>query len=154
MFRDNTDFYGNPINKDEEGQVYSVLADGSTKSYVNQPDPTMPSAQGRQRYEQRIAEMQPEQVAGSQISPQASGAMQAGSTLAQGGSGLDAAGAGLMASGNPKAMAAGPALQTISGINKSKQQREQNRYLVEVQRVKARQDAIDRLASIGQNLRA
>ena len=83
-----------------------------------------------------------------------SGAMAAGSAMAQGGSGLDATSAALMASGNPYAMAGGLALQTISAVNKSKQQREQNRYLAEVQRVKARQDAIDRMATIGQNLRA
>jgi hypothetical protein len=158
MFRDNTDFYGNPIKRDENDQIYSVLADGS-KNYTNQPDPTMPNAQGRKMYEQKVAEMQPEQVVGEssgsgKSSSAGSAAMAAGSSLAQGGSGVDAASAGLMASGNPYAMAGGLALQTISAINKSKQQREQNRYLAEVQRVKARQDAIDKMASIGQNLRA
>lgn len=81
-------------------------------------------------------------------------ALAAGQTASQGGNILDTAGMGLMMSKNPKAMAAGLALQTISGINKSAQQREQNRYLAELQRVKARQDAIDKMAQIGQGLRA
>lgn len=75
-------------------------------------------------------------------------------TAIQGGSPLDIATSAGMASGNPYAVGAALGLGTISAINKSKQQREQNRYLAELQRVKARQDAIDRLASIGQNLRA
>lgn len=102
------------------------------------------------------APAQPEAVAGAK--PESSGASQgvmaAGQTAAQGGNAMDTVSSGLMMSGNPKAMAAGLALQTVNQVNKAKQQREQNRYLAEVQRVKARQDAIDRLAQIGQNLRA
>lgn len=74
--------------------------------------------------------------------------------LAQGGNAMDAGSAALMASGNPYAIGAGLGLTTISTINKNRQQQDQNRYLAEVQRVKARQDAIDRLAQIGQNLKA
>ena len=155
-----TDFYGNPILQDETG-VYSVLSDG-VKDYTNKPDPTMPSTQGRKMYEQKIAEMQqePEKIAGAKSdsskasSGVSSGAMGAGQTLVQGGNVLDATSSGLMMSGNPKAMAAGLALQTLNQVSKQKQQNEQNKYVAEVQRVKARQDAIDRLASIGQNLKA
>lgn len=102
------------------------------------------------------APAQPEPIAGAkpESSGTAQGAMAAGQTAAQGGNALDTVSSGLMMSGNTKAMAAGLALQTVNQVNKQKQEREQNRYLAEVQRVKARQDAIDRLASIGQNLRA
>jgi hypothetical protein len=88
-------------------------------------------------------------------SPNYSGSgMAAANTMSQGGDPMDVASSAAMASGNPYAMGAALGLQTISSINKAKQQREQNKYVAEVQRVKARQDAIDRLASIGQNLRA
>lgn len=147
-----SDKYENYFNKkkmqsegisDESGPIGEGVAktDWLGRSNLTQNDSSVPSS---------------ESVAGlkSEGSGAASGAMAAGQSVAQGGNAMDAASSGLMMSGNPYAMAAGLGLQTISTINKNKQQQEQNRYLAEVQKVKARQDAIDRLAQIGQNLRA
>jgi hypothetical protein len=83
-----------------------------------------------------------------------SGAMAAGETLAQGGGAEDAVAKGLMMSGDPFAMGAGLALQTASSIKKGQNQREQQKYLAEVDRVTARQNAINKMAQIGQGLKA
>lgn len=83
-----------------------------------------------------------------------SGAMAAGKTLAQGGGPEDAVAQGLMMSGNPYAMGAGLALQTASSIKKGQNQRAQQKYLAEVERVNARQNAINKMAEIGQGLKA
>ena len=83
-----------------------------------------------------------------------SGAMAAGKTIAQGGAPEDAVAQGLMMSGNPYAMGAGLALQTASGIKKGQNARAQQRYEAEVERVNARQNAINKMAQIGQGLRA
>jgi hypothetical protein len=124
--------------------------------YSNQQQPTDQLERSVMGSSMSQPQAQPEQIPGttSKTSSLDKGTGAAAQTAAQGGSPLDAASQGLIMSGNPKAMAAGLALSTISQVNKQKQQNEQNRYLAEVQRVKARQDAIDRLASIGQNLRA
>jgi hypothetical protein len=100
-----------------------------------------------------MPEPQVEQTAGSSNSA-GTGAMKAGQTLAQGGAPEDAVAQGLMMSGNPYAMGAGLALQTASGIKKGQNQRAQQRYLAEVERVQARQNAINKMAEIGQGLRA
>lgn len=98
---------------------------------------------------------EPEQVAGTQkMDSGTSAAMGAGQALASGGNASDVASAGLMASGNPYAMGAGLGLMTINQINKRQQQEKMNQYTAEVERIKARQDAINRLSQIGANLRA
>lgn len=145
----NTDFYGNPILRDEAGAAYNVLEDG-TMDYTGIKDPSMPSLEGNKSYEEKVAGLEARKTPSSATNAGMAGAQ----TAIQGGNALDIASSAGMASGDPLAMGAALGLQTISAVNKSKQQREQNRYLAEVQRVKARQDAIDRLASIGQNLRA
>lgn len=128
---------------------YDPLEEGSMTPEVDFSKDTL----AEQRQSPRIIGGEDVVAGGSKFDGKA-GALGAMEELAGGGSKLDAASKGLMASGDPRAIGAALGLQTISSINKSKQQREQNRYLAEVQRVKARQDAIDRLASIGQNLRA
>ncbi len=80
-------------------------------------------------------------------------AMAAGKSAAGGESVEDIAAAGLLAAPNPYAKAAGLGLMTLSSINKQKQQNQLNKYNAEVQRIKARQDAINRMAQIGQGLR-
>jgi hypothetical protein len=84
----------------------------------------------------------------------ASGTYSAAETLAQGGGAEDAVAKKLMMSGNPYAMGAGLALQTASSIKKGQNQREQQKYLAEVDRVTARQNAINKMAQIGQGLKA
>ena len=152
----NTDFYGNPIMQDEFG-VYDDV--NGVKDYTDKADPTMPSASGRAAYEEKLQQMQDkeaasEQVAGAQNSGTTNAAMGAGKAAASGGSATDIASAGLLASGNPYAMGAGLGLMTLSQINKRKQQEQMNQYTAEVERIKARQDAINRLSQIGANLRA
>lgn len=80
-------------------------------------------------------------------------AMAAGKTAASGGNVEDIAAAGLMAAPNPYAKAAGLGLMTLSAINKQKQQNKIDRYNAEVARIKARQDAINKMAQIGQSLK-
>lgn len=80
-------------------------------------------------------------------------ALAAGKTAAGGGGVEDIAAAGLLAAPNPYAKAAGLGLMTLSAINKQKQQNELNKYNAEVQKIKARQDAINRMAQMGQGLR-
>jgi predicted membrane-bound mannosyltransferase len=105
-------------------------------------------------------DQQPEQVAGAKDTSSSgmSSAAGAAQSIAKGNSPIDAAGSGLVtygaATANPYMVGAGLALSTASNISDSKNQQAQDRYVAEVQRVKARQDAIDRLAQIGQNLKA
>ena len=79
-------------------------------------------------------------------------------TANQGGNALDIAGAGLTSAGmmkaNPYLLGAGLGLSTISAVNKNKQEQAMNRYKAEVQKVNARQQAINNLASIGRGLKA
>jgi hypothetical protein len=79
-------------------------------------------------------------------------------TAISGGSPIDMAGSGLttagMASGQPELVAAGLGLSAMGAIQKNKNQQRQNKYLAEVERIKARQDAISKLANIGQGMRA
>lgn len=86
---------------------------------------------------------------------------------ASGGTLLDTAGSGSMMAGlagvglekgatgmNPYLVGAGLGLTALSSVQKAKQQREQNRYEAEMQKYQARQNAIQNLAQIGQNLKA
>jgi len=79
--------------------------------------------------------------------------MAAGQTAIQGGNIEDVAAAGLMAAPHPAAKAAGLGLMALSSVNKQKQQNKINKYNAEVARIKARQEAINRMAQIGQSLR-
>ena len=101
-----------------------------------------------------LSEAESETVSSDKASAGEKGGLAAAKTAASGGNALDVASTGLMASGHPYAVGAGLALQTINTINKRKQQQEQNRYIAELQKVQARQEAINKLAQIGQNLRA
>jgi hypothetical protein len=60
----------------------------------------------------------------------------------------------LMASGNPYAMGAGLGLQTLGAMKKGENERIQNRYADEIKKINARQSAINKLAQIGQGLKA
>lgn len=71
--------------------------------------------------------------------------------LSQAGSLTTAAGT---ASLNPSVAAAGLALQAMGQIQQAKQANRNAKYTAKVNQVKARQDAIDRMSQIGQNLRA
>jgi len=73
------------------------------------------------------------------------------SGLSQAGSLTTAAGAASM---NPQIAAAGLALQAMGQIQQAKQANRNAKYTAKVNQVKARQDAIDRMSQIGQNLRA
>ena len=75
-------------------------------------------------------------------------------SLAKGNSVEDSLGAGLMASGEPIAMGAGMGLLALSSVNKAKQARAESRYLAEIRKQQARQEAINKMAQIGQNLKA
>lgn len=80
--------------------------------------------------------------------------LQGAKTLAKGGSGTDAAAAGLMATGHPAGIAAGLGLMTLSTIEKKKQEQKQTKYLAQLKEVEARRDALNKLADIGQRLKA
>lgn len=82
------------------------------------------------------------------------GGVKAAETLAKGGSGTDAAAAGLLATKNPYAIAAGLGLMTLSSIEKRKQEQKQTKYLAQLKEVEARRDALNKLADIGQRLKA
>jgi len=83
---------------------------------------------------------------------------QAINTAASGGSAIDVAGGGLTSAGmysaNPYLVGAGLGLSALSATQKGKQQREQNRYLAEVQKYEQRQNAYNKLAQLGQGLKA
>lgn len=96
---------------------------------------------------------------GSAPSGAGAGGVSAAQTLASGGSPVDAAGSGLVAAGmasgmNPWLIGGGLALTAASSVMKGKQQREQQKYLAEVQKFEARQAALSKLASLGQGLKA
>jgi hypothetical protein len=82
------------------------------------------------------------------------GGTAAASTLAQGGSAKDAVATGLVATGNPWAIGAGLGLMTLSSIEKKKQQQKETEYKNKLAQVEARKSSIDRLAQIGQGMRA
>ena len=101
----------------------------------------------------------PEQVPGAKAaSPEMGGAAGVQSAMANGGSPLDMAGSGMtsagMMSANPYLVGAGLGVTALSSIQKGKNQREQNRYLAEVQKYNAKQSAIEKMAQIGQGLKA
>ena len=75
-------------------------------------------------------------------------------TAAQGGGAMDILQQGLMASGHPGGMAAGLGLAAANSIVQGRNQRAQDRYKAEVEKINKRQDAINRMAQIGQGLRA
>lgn len=100
-----------------------------------------------------------EQIAGVKAtSPEMAGAAGVQNAMANGGSPLDMAGSGMtsagMMSANPYLIGGGLAVSSLSAINKGKNQRDQNRYLAEVQKYNARQSSIEKLAQIGQGLKA
>lgn len=99
-----------------------------------------------------------EEIAGAKASPEMGGAAGVQSAMASGGSPLDMAGSGMtsagMMSANPYLVGAGLGVTALSSIQKGKNQRDQNRYLAEVQKYNARQAAIQKMASIGQGLKA
>lgn len=67
---------------------------------------------------------------------------------------LDSAADGMTMSGHPKLMAAGLALKTIQGIAQAKAENRRAKYNAELQKMKARQDAISQMAQIGRGLKA
>jgi hypothetical protein len=67
---------------------------------------------------------------------------------------LDSAADGMTMSGNPKLMAAGLALKTIQGVAQAKAENRRAKYNAELQKMKARQDAISQMAQIGRGLKA
>jgi hypothetical protein len=56
--------------------------------------------------------------------------------------------------GDPSMKAAGLGLKTLQAVNQAKQQQRMNKYNAEVARIQARQDAINKMAQIGQGLKA
>lgn len=75
-------------------------------------------------------------------------------TLARGGKPIDAASSALMATGTPVGIGAGLALQTYSTIQGKKQAERDQRYKEKVAEAEARRSALNRLAQIGQSLKA
>ena len=75
-------------------------------------------------------------------------------TAAAGGGAMDILNQGLVASGNPYAMAAGLGLSAANSIVQGRNQRAQDAYKAEVDKINKRQEAINRMAMIGQGLRA
>lgn len=92
------------------------------------------------------------------VSGEGKAGVDAAKTLASGGNVADAGANALttygMATANPYAVGAGLALQTASSIKKGQNQRQQQKYLAEVEKVNARQNAINKMAQIGQSLKA
>lgn len=75
-------------------------------------------------------------------------------TAAQGGGAMDIIKQGLMASGHPAGMAAGLGLAAASSIVEGRNKRAQEKYQAEVDKINKRQEAINKMAQIGQGLRA
>lgn len=102
--------------------------------------------------------IEPEQVPGGKASPEMGAAAGVQNTMASGGSPLDMAGSGMtsagMMSANPYLVGAGLGVTALSSIQKGKNQREQNRYLAEMQKYQARQSSIEKMAQISQGLKA
>jgi hypothetical protein len=59
-----------------------------------------------------------------------------------------------MATAQPELVAAGLALQTAGMIQQGKTNQESAKYVAEVNKINARQNAIDKMSQIGQGLRA
>ena len=78
----------------------------------------------------------------------------AAQTAAQGGGAMDIIQQGLMASGHPAAMGAGLGLAAANAIVQGRNKRAQERYDAEVKKINARQEAINKMAQLGQGLRA
>jgi hypothetical protein len=66
---------------------------------------------------------------------------------------LDKGGEALFKFGDPQMKALGLGLQAAGAIAQNTEQQRKNQYQAEVARIKARQDALDRLAQIGQGLK-
>jgi hypothetical protein len=81
-----------------------------------------------------------------------SGGVAAAKSAAKGGSAMDVAGAGLMATGHPAAMAAGLGLMTISGAQKAKQAKNEQKYKEAVARAEAKRSSLETLSGLGQRL--
>jgi hypothetical protein len=75
-------------------------------------------------------------------------------TAAAGGGAMDILQQGLMASGHPGGMAAGLGLSAANAIVQGRNQRAQDAYQAEIKKINERQDAINRMAMIGQGLKA
>lgn len=71
----------------------------------------------------------------------------------QAGTILDTASTGLMTFGDPNMKAVGLGLMAAKGVADTAQAQRRARYEAEVARAKARQDAIEKMANIGQGLR-
>jgi hypothetical protein len=88
----------------------------------------------------------------------AKGATNAIQGMTQGQDKATALGGGLTTMGaataNPWLMGAGLALSTAGSIKQGQNQRAQQRYQAEIKKLQDRQDAINRLAQIGQGLKA
>jgi hypothetical protein len=119
-------------------------------------------------YRQKIQEMTDREAAAKDLEDKAKnpattkegmmkGAADTVQKLGQGGDKAQALGSGLstmgMATANPALVAGGLALSTAGAIKDGQNKREQARYDAEVQKLQDRQDAINRMAQIGQGLR-
>lgn len=75
-----------------------------------------------------------------------------------GGDGMGAIGSGLttagVASANPWLVGAGLGLSTISSVRKGEQAQREARYKAEVERINARQEALNKLANLASGLKA
>lgn len=60
----------------------------------------------------------------------------------------------LITFGDPSMKAVGLGLKTLQAVNQAKQQQKMNRYQAEVAKINARQQAINKMAQIGQGLKA
>lgn len=94
----------------------------------------------------------------AKASPEMAGAQGVQQAMSSGGSPLDMVGYGLtsagMMSAQPWLVGAGLGVSALSSIQKGKNQREQNRYLAEMEKYTARQEAISKMAQIGAGLKA
>ena len=115
---------------------------------LNKPKQEIPEVtQEAEKVPGESSEMAGTQAAGNAINTAVSG----GSAMDVGAGGLTAAG---MYSAQPWLVGAGLGLSALSSIQKGKNQREQNRYLAEVQKYEQRQNAYNKLAQLGQGLKA
>jgi len=89
-----------------------------------------------------------------ELSAREKGIAQGVQTAAQGGGAMDIIQQGLMASGHPAAMGAGLGLAAANAIVQGRNQRAQDKYKAEVEKINKRQEAINKMAQIGQGLRA
>jgi len=122
---------------DKEKMSYGNL-NGVTEEYASPEDNGMPTTGV-------VASGQAKQQDLTQNLPQGGG------TASKAGGVATTAG---MATGQPELVAAGLALQTMGQIQAAKQNQRNARYTAEVNRINARQDAINRMSQIGQSLKA